>query len=99
MSAMAEKPYSTAERFPDFAEGWIVIDARDAPTLANAIGSRIYKTARGCSAAWARACRGRSDGKYIHAVPVNGPNGVFAIDYIFAGDVIVNKDGVIRMAR
>lgn len=88
----------TAERYPAFAEGWIVIDARDAPSLRNAIGCRIYKSARGAAAKLQRARVGvPGDAGYLHAVPVDEPNGVFALSYIDADGVVVRPDGTIRL--
>ena len=86
-----------AERYPAFAEGWIVIDARDAPSLRNAIGCKIFKTARGAGAKLRAARLARLDAEYLHAVPVNEPSGVFALDYIDADGVVVRPDGSIRL--
>ena len=87
----------TAARYPAFAEGWIVIDARDAPSLRNAIGSRIYKSARGAAAKLSRSKSMREDALNLHAVPVDGANGVYALDYIDADGVVVRRDGSIRL--
>ena len=90
----------TSERFTDFKDGYIVIDARDAPRLANAIGSRIYKSKGGAVLAAERARRFfKPDvAEHIVVVPVEGQNDTFAVPFIFADGVIVNKTGEIRMA-
>ena len=87
---------TTADRFPAFANGWIVIDARDAPRLANAIGCRVYKTERAARALRERVARWRNDAEYLHAIPVRGRNTAFALPFVFADDVTVSADGTIR---
>ena len=91
----------TAERFPKFAAGWIVIDTADAPRLANAIGSRIWRrrTHAVAFAEKSRVMRSVPDMRRIQVVPVDGPNQWFAVDYIDADDVTVRPDGQIRMSR
>ena len=97
---MSSHLYSTASLFPAFAGGWIVIDACDAPNLTNAIGSRIFKSQRGAEAARDKArrfLRAPDVGERIHAVPVDGPNGIFALDFIGADGVTVRPNGEIRI--
>lgn len=91
--------FKTAEKYPEFKDGFIVIDARSAPRLANAIGSRIWKR-RSAADAMARRAKfslARLDAQYIHVVPVEGQTDVFALDYIGADGVVVKKDGTIRL--
>ena len=94
---MSSHLYSTASLFPAFTGGWIVIDARDAPRLANAIGCRIYKRRHAADAKLAISKHGRSDSEYLHVVPVDGPNGIFALDFIGADGVTVRPNGEIRI--
>lgn len=96
---MSGEAFRTADRYPAFKDGWIVIDARDAPRLANAIGSRIWRQ-RKAADAFAQRCRNnlaRLEAQYIHVVPVDGQNAVFALDFIGADDVIVGANGYIRI--
>lgn len=95
----------TADKYPAFKDGWIVIDDRNAPSLRHAIGCRIYKTPRAAIAKSARAVRGLAirDAIHLRVVPVDGesrdPSGerVFATDYIDAEGVTVRPDGTIRL--
>lgn len=81
-------------------ECYVVIDIADAPRLANAIGSRIWKrkSAAEAFAANSRRFRNSEDGRRIHVVAVEGRNEHFAVDHLDASDVTVKADGTIRMA-
>ena len=89
----------TAERYPEFAGGWIVIDARQAPSLRHAIGARIWRQRRSAEAFAQRSKNrlGRQESQHIHVVPVEGQTEIFALAYIDADGVVVHYDGTIRM--
>lgn len=89
----------TADAFPAFKDGLIVIDDRDAPSLRNAIGSRIYRRRSAANGAFERACVMLSvpEMQHIKVVPVDGKNSVFALDYIDDGDCVVSADGAVRV--
>ena len=90
---------TVADRYPKFAGGFVVIDSRDAPRLANAIGCKIYLRRSAADARLASAKQFRTDADYLHVVPVVGKNDVFALPALFCDDVIIDDNGQIRMAR
>lgn len=90
----------TADRYPAFADGFIVIDDRDAPSLRHAIGARIYRRRTAALAMQERSRRGLNPEiqPHIMVVPVDGSNGVFVLDYIDADGVTVGlAAGTIRL--
>lgn len=93
------RPTSTATLFPAFASGFVVLDARGAPSLRRAIGSRVFlrRTSAESFARRTRSGLARNDAEHVHVVPVDGPNDVFALDYVDAAGVVVGANGYIRI--
>jgi hypothetical protein len=90
-----------SETYPAFKDGFIVIDVRKAPTLRQAIGARIFRTRKAADvfAQRVKQQRVRLEAQHVHVVPVEGPTDVFALDYIDATGVIVDRVGAIRIAH